>query len=286
MPEINNHLEMQIQKLDENIQPYASVLKEYFPTREEILDEARTLTQKNLATRKRNLKNASLRTALSLLTAIIWILDPVLQSDNLTTEIGQKHVYNMPDGSIITLNTNSVLHAENRLFSRQVKLLRGEALFNVAHGWRSFTVQANNTRIRDIGTIFNVFNTSNGAIVTVIEGSVEVTTGNKNQLLTQNQTLQTSINQFSDITTIDISTITAWQQGKILFDGMPLGIAVKEIQRYRKAPIVLKDAKAAELRISGAYDINGIESLLDTLPISVAVKVNRKTDGTVEITSR
>lgn len=286
MPKQNNHIEIQTKKLDENIQPYASVLKEYFPTREEILYEAQALTQKNLATRKRNLKNSAIGTVLSLFIAATWILDPVLQSDYLTTGIGQKHVYNMTDGSTITLNTNTIVQAENRLLSRQVKLLQGEALFNVEHGWRTFTVQANNTNIRDIGTVFNVFNTNNGAIVTVLDGSVEVTTGNKNQLLTQNQTLQTSDNQFRDITTVDTSTITAWQQGKILFDGTPLGEAVKEMQRYRKAPIILNDTKAAKLRISGAYDIQGIESLLDTLPITVAVKVDRKVNGTVEITSR
>jgi transmembrane sensor len=262
------------------------VLKEYFPTREEILYEAQALTQKNLATRKRNLKNASLGTVLSLLIAATWMLDPVLQSDYLTTGIGQTQVYNMADGSTITLNTNTIVQAENRLLSRQVKLLQGEALFNVAHGWRSFTVQANDTHIRDIGTAFNVFNTNNGAIVTVLEGSVEVTIDNKNQLLTQNQTLQTSINQFKAPATVDTSTITAWQQGNILFDGTPLGEAVKEMQRYRKAPIILNDTKAAKLRISGAYDIKGIESLLDTLPISVAVKVNRNINGSVEITSR
>jgi transmembrane sensor len=286
MPKQTTHIEMQTKKLDENIQPYASVLKEYFPTREEILYEAQALTQKNLATRKRNLKNASLGTVLSLLIAATWMLDPVLQSDYLTTGIGQTQVYNMADGSTITLNTNTIVQAENRLLSRQVKLLQGEALFNVAHGWRSFTVQANDTHIRDIGTAFNVFNTNNGAIVTVLEGSVEVTIDNKNQLLTQNQTLQTSINQFKAPATVDTSTITAWQQGNILFDGTPLGEAVKEMQRYRKAPIILNDTKAAKLRISGAYDIKGIESLLDTLPISVAVKVNRNINGSVEITSR
>jgi transmembrane sensor len=286
MPKQNNHIEMQTKKLDENIQPYASVLKEYFPSREEILYEAQTLTKKNLATRKRNLKNAALGTALSLLIADICILDPVLQSDYLTTSIGQKHVYNMADGSTITLNTDTIVQAENRLFSRQVKLLQGEALFNVAHGWRSFTVQADDTHIRDIGTIFNVYNTNNGAIVTVIEGSVEVTSGNENQLLTQNQTIQVSMNQFNDLAIVDASSIAAWQQGKILFDGTPLSEAVKEMQRYRKAPIIINDTKAAKLRISGAYDIQGIESLLDTLPISVAVKVDRKINGTVEITSR
>lgn len=277
------HIEMQ--RLDANIQPYTSVLKEYFPTREEILHEAHELTKKNLAARARNLKNATLGAVLFAFVASTWVLDPVLQSYSLATRIGQTNVYNMPDGSTITLNTNTVIQAESRLFSRQVKLLQGEALFNVAHGWRSFVVHANDTHIRDIGTVFNVFNTSSDAVVTVLVGSVEVTKGNLKQLLSKNQTLETSINQFTNIATVDASTVTAWQQGKILFDGTTLGDAVKEMQRYRKAPIILSDSEAAQQRISGAYDIKGIESLLDTLPMIVAVNVKRKTNGTVEITS-
>ena len=61
---------------------------------------------------------------------------------------------------------------------------------------------------------------------------------------------------------------------------------VNELQRYRKAPITLTDAKLGKLRISGAYDINGIESLIDTLPISVPVKVHRQADGSVMIKPR
>ncbi|WP_020168271.1 MULTISPECIES: FecR family protein [Methylotenera] len=279
-----NNTEVQAEQLNNNISPYTKVLKDYFPSREAILLEAQALTQKNQA-RKRLLKNAALGSVLSLFL-LTWIIDPIIKSDYLNTQIGQQISYTLTDGSNVTLNTNSIVKSEIRLRSRRLELVQGEALLNVTHEWRSFTVQANNAYIRDIGTVFNVRNTYDGAIVTVLDGAVEVTTHDKTYLLTKNQSLTTSINQLNPSIVEDANTTMAWQQGKLLFDGTPLTTVVSEIQRYRKAPITLNDAKVGKLRISGAYDIKGIESLIDTLPISVAVKVTRQTDGSVIISNR
>ena len=282
-----NNTEAQAEQLNNHISPYTKVLKDYFPSREAILLEAQALTQKNQA-RKRLLKNTVLGSVLSLFL-LTWLIDPIIKSDYLNTQIGQQISYALADGSKVTLNTNSIVKSEIRLRSRRLELVKGEALFNVAHEWRSFTVQANNTNIRDIGTVFNVHNTLDGAIVTVLDGTVEVTTRDKTYLLNKKQTLSTSANLEPLITknvTEDANTTMAWQQGKLLFDGTPLSKVVTELQRYRKAPITLNDAKVGKLRISGAYDIKGIESLIDTLPMSVAVKVNRQADGSVIIKAR
>lgn len=290
MPDASDKTDANLHSVDENLAPYTQALRAHFPSKEAILQEARALSDKHNTRRKHLFKTSVLGSALTILLAVTWLIDPVLQSQNLTTEIGEKVSFQMQDGSTLTLNTNSSAHVEDRLFSRRVALTQGEALFTVSHGWRSFTVHANNTDILDIGTVFNVRNTQDGAIVTVLEGAVEVRLTNnqrmKAQLLTANQSLYTSATSLSTPANIDASNATTWQQGRLLFDGTPLGDAVAEIQRYRQAPIILQDQHVATLRISGAYDIAGIESLIDTLPISVAVTVKRKTDGTVDIHSR
>lgn len=262
------------------LQPYAAALKDYFPSREAILQEA-----KSHVSRSRKVKKAVQGATLAAVLAAVIIADPILQQQTLTTQIGQRADYTLADGSRIILNTNSVVRAESHLRSRQIKLVQGEALFTVEHGWRPFTVDANRTHIRDIGTIFNVRNMTEGAIVTVLEGEVEVTVNRQTQRVTQHQTLQTSLGNMGDVVAANPEVAMAWQQGKLMFDGTPLAEAVRETQRYRAAPVIIGDAKAAKLRISGAYDIKGIESLIDTLPASVAVKVNRKADGAVEIRS-
>lgn len=284
-----NNQPIQSDKVSQDfIEPYRNSLKDYFPTREALVREAQMLTQKTLARRKRQLKNAALMSIACLALISTWLLDPVLKTDTFNTMVGEQMTYTLLDGSVVTLNTNSQLKVSQHLRSRRLELLQGEALFNVVHAWRSFTVQANDTLIRDIGTVFNVRNYADGAVVTVLEGAVEVgvNDGHQKQTLVKNQSLHAYEGGEFTPQTVDATNISAWQKGLIFFDGTTLDEAVKEIARYRKAPILIADKAAAKLRISGAYDITGIESLIDTLPISVAVNIERKKDDTIEIHSR
>jgi transmembrane sensor len=291
MPKQSPKPDLTMHSIDENIERFSQDLKAYFPSKEAILLEAQALSKKNQTNRKRVLKNAALASLSAILLATIWLLDPVLQSDDLVSDIGKTAKYKMQDGSTITLNTNTRVFVENRLFSRRLVLVQGEALFNAVHSWRPFIVLANATQIRDIGTQFNVRNVQTGAIVTVLEGAVEVTlledkTHRIRQVLSQNQTLHTSVDSMSAPAWVSPSAAIVWQQGKLLLDGTPLSEAVSEFQRYRQAPIIIADSKAAQLRISGAYDIQDIEALMHTLPMSIAVKVSRLGDGSVVISSR
>lgn len=265
---------------DDKLSPYENALRAHFPSREEILQEAKTQRK-----RRRRIKSAT-GTALSILLVSIWLIDPVLQSRQFTTTIGQQSAYTLLDGSVITLNTQTAVQAEIRLRSQHLTLIQGEASFHVNHSWRPFMVYANHATIRDIGTIFNVRHTREGAMVTVIEGAVEVCTPTTKQILIQNQTTTARGHSIAPIQSIAATTAAAWLQGKLIFDGTPLQEAIAEIQRYRQAPLIIQDEKAARLRVSGEYDIQGIESLIDTLPISIAVRIRRTPDNTVIIESR
>lgn len=265
---------------DDKLSPYENALRAHFPSREEILQEAKTQCK-----RRRRIKSA-IGTALSIFLVSIWLIDPVLQSRQFTTTIGQQSAYTLLDGSVITLNTQTTVQAETRLHSQHLTLIQGEASFHVKHSWRPFMVYANHATIRDIGTVFNVRHTQKGAMVTVIEGAVEISTPTTKQILIQNQATLTHGHSIAPIQSLAATTAAAWLQGKLIFDGTPLQEAIAEIQRYRQAPLIIQDEKAARLRVSGEYDIQGIESLIDTLPISIAVRIRRAPDNTVTIESR
>jgi transmembrane sensor len=256
------------------LNPYKEALREHFPSREALLQEAKRQTQ-----RQRMLKKVTTGVTFSLTLALSWVMDPVWHSEDMHTMVGQQASYTLKDGSHVDLNTNSVLVVEQHFYSRRLHLKQGEALFTVQHGWRPFTVFANQTQIRDIGTIFNVRNTARGAVVTVIEGSVEVRTVNAQRILTKDISVTTQAGTISESRCT--SANIAWQQGRLVFDGTPLREAVAEIQRYRKAPIVIQDSKVGSLRLSGEYDINAIESLLKTLSLSLGIQVSYQTDGKV-----
>lgn len=252
--------------------PYKEALREYFPTREALLQEAKRQTK-----RQRILKKVGTGMAFSLALALSWVIDPVWHSEEMRTKVGQQASFALKDGSHVALNTNSALVVEQHLYSRRLYLKEGEALFTVEHGWRPLTVYANQTQIRDIGTIFNVRNTDQGAVVTVIEGSVEVRTTQTQRILTRDISVTTQAGVISESRCT--SANIAWQQGRLVFDGTPLQQAVAEIQRYRQAPIVIQDSKVARMRLSGEYDINAIEGLLKTLPMSLGIHARYEADG-------
>ncbi|MET1053944.1 MAG: FecR domain-containing protein [Pedobacter sp.] len=83
----------------------------------------------------------------------------------------------LADGSIITLNKNSVAVYPEKFTgnTREMKLLSGEAFFNVAHNREQpFIVHINDAAVRVVGTSFNIRNNKTKAEVIVETGIVEV----------------------------------------------------------------------------------------------------------------
>lgn len=93
------------------------------------------------------------------------------------TEIGEQRSIRLPDGSTVELNSRSRLRVRFTDAQRTVELLEGQALFNVAKNpARPFIVRSDETRVRAVGTQFDVYKKRSGTVVTVVEGRVAVLT--------------------------------------------------------------------------------------------------------------
>lgn len=93
----------------------------------------------------------------------------------VSTGTGEQRIVNLPDGSTVELNSRSrvrILFSERE---RDVELIEGQALFKVAKDHvRPFVVQSAGTRVRAVGTQFDVYRKASGTQVTVVEGRVAV----------------------------------------------------------------------------------------------------------------
>ena len=80
------------------------------------------------------------------------------------------------DGSVVDLNTNSEIQVRLSGTKREVRLLRGEGRFQVAHdSARPFTVSAAGAAVRAVGTAFSVrLRESSQVDVLVSEGKVAI----------------------------------------------------------------------------------------------------------------
>jgi ferric-dicitrate binding protein FerR (iron transport regulator) len=91
----------------------------------------------------------------------------------------------LSDGSIITLNKNTVLSYPTAFKgkTRTVKL-KGEAFFAVAHDTtKPFIVEVDGVSIKVVGTAFNVKNYDSSILVIVESGIVQVSNSKQSVLL-------------------------------------------------------------------------------------------------------
>jgi transmembrane sensor len=91
------------------------------------------------------------------------------------TALGEQRSIQFEDGSTVELNSRSKIRVKYSKQERDVELIEGQALFRVAHDTaRPFVVAVGATRVRAVGTQFDVYKKSNGTVVTVVEGRVAV----------------------------------------------------------------------------------------------------------------
>lgn len=270
-----------------------AALRQHFPSREALLEEARRQTAQQKKRRRRAVAIVALCLPICAVATLLW-QDPVWQVETLQTAVGEQQRYTLPDGSLVALNTNSVLRLERRLRTRSLVLEQGEASFTVAADWRPFIVRSGAAWVRDISTEFSVLRYRDRSQVTVLEGAVEVArleSGNgpadRRQMLRARQQLSMPDHALPDaalpgIEEVDLAVSRAWQQGRLVFNGTPLVQVIDEIQRYRAAPVTVADGLGA-LRLSGVYDIRDMDALLQALPRALPVRLLRHADGRVSI---
>ncbi|PLP99807.1 FecR family protein [Cupriavidus pauculus] len=265
---------------------FKEALVGHYPSKDALLKQARAYGQ-----RRRRRTIGSTVAAIGVLTAALWTIDPAWQTSQLATRIGERTTWTLRDGSTIQLNTHSVAVVENHLRSQRVILEQGEARFTVSHGWRKFVVQAGNATILDIGTVFNVRrlpdDPARAVDIAVLEGEVAVSTPTARQAvsLLAGRTIEVSGSGAMTERAMHPDSAT-WADGRLVLDGTPLRTLVAELQRYRVAPIRLRDEDVGALRLSGDFDIGRLEPLIDALPAMLPVAVTRLPDGTVTISKR
>jgi transmembrane sensor len=201
------------------------------------------------------------------------------------TEIGEVRTVQLADGSRVTLNTGSALNVAYRDDVREVRLLNGEAVFDVLPDpQHPFLVDARYSRIRVKGTRFVVREESNSDTVTVISGVVEVRrTGGAPAVLRENDQIRVGEGLSGEITRVAGSVAAAWMKGAVLFDNAPLERVVDEIGRFRGGVLVGAGARARTLKVSGRFDVKNTDRALESLEQTLPIRIRRITPWLVVI---
>jgi transmembrane sensor len=186
--------------------------------------------------------------------------------------IGEVRRIALEDGSTLLLNTDSEVTVWFGEHKRNIQLIRGEALFEVAHDReRPFFVAVNDIVVRAVGTAFAVRLEAAQVDVTVTEGMVEVTEpaaaprpAQPGPPASDSETRRVAANervvitharaaQVQSITPAEADRRLAWRAGMVSFDGESLQTAVAEINRHNRRQILVDDQALGAKPIVGVF---------------------------------
>lgn len=204
----------------------------------------------------------------------------------ISTRKGDIRRATLVDGSAVTLNTNSALRSGISQKLRQVDLLRGEALFDVAKDpLRPFVVAVGDIRVRAVGTSFTVRRHDDGAVsVTVREGIVDVWRGEDGRpvRLNADQTAAAPPNgpfETAALAPGAAERATAWRQGEIDLNGLTLAQAAEAFGRYSDRAIEIDDPSVAALQVTGLFSVSDPESFARAAALSLGLAATPTPQG-------
>lgn len=219
--------------------------------------------------------------ALAAMLAFVWV--PVvlvdLQADHVTSTAELRSL-TLEDGSTVTLSAESAIAVSMSPAGRRVKLLRGEAFFQVTgDARRPFKVIAREVQATVVGTQFDVRVGAGDVTVDVAEGIVavgKVGTGD-GQRVGAGRTISIASNGKVRQGTLPPDFVAAWRQGRLLTAEVPLRDAVEQLRRHFDGAIVLTDSALGDRPITGAYTLSEPESALRAIAGAHGAVVRRVT---------
>ena len=174
---------------------------------------------------------------------------------------GSRTKTTLPDGSVVWLNAGSTLRYSQSfgVADRQVAL-DGEGYFEVARKEDlPFRVCTDNVHVRVLGTKFNVrdYPDDPEAVVSLDEGRIAMCSpmspADEKLLSPQHKAAVDKRSGRIVIESCETSGHQQWINGRLVFDGEPLPLIIKDIERCYSVQITLNDEKLSTLRFYGDF---------------------------------
>jgi transmembrane sensor len=215
------------------------------------------------------------------------------------TALGEQRSVLLADGSRVTLNTASTIEVNLHNGRREVRLVQGEALFEVAHdAARPFVVRAGNALLNDVGTQFNVDMHSNGTTVTVVEGRVAVDSPGAREIAgaqadnsgrgtveplilgANDRVLVTPAGVGAPQRGVNVAASVAWTQRQLMFEHRPLSEVAEEFNRYNRDRIDIDSAELKRQEVTGVFEAKDSASFVAFLSSIPGVEIREGANGT------
>ena len=224
---------------------------------------------------------------------------PFVPETHYTTQIAEVREVRLPDGTRVTLGPRSRLDISYSRDLRVVRLIDGEAFFDVvSEPSRPFHVIAGDRLIRVLGTRFNVTRAGATVRVAVVEGRVELLAstppaGSLAQLAATAEVLTAGeralVERDSAIrldSGVDETTHSSWQNNWLSYEDASLAEIIAHARRYEPRRIILTTPEIGELRLTAAFGVNDIDQFLAGVEAVHPIRVDRSRPDRIVISPR
>ncbi len=203
----------------------------------------------------------------------------------------------LSDGSTVRLNAGAQIEVAFGPAERRVRLVSGEALFEVAKNpERPFLVEVGRVTVRAVGTAFAVRSEAKSVDVLVTEGTVQVT---QNRTLSAGSvdsstpafvgagyraTIQYSLQTqapvvVSAVSATEIGRSLSWAKPMMNMNESPLGEVVAVFSRQSGRKIEIGDPALAATKIGGKFPVDDLDGFLRGLREIYDVRSESTADG-------
>lgn len=221
--------------------------------------------------------------------------DPGPQVTNNNTFVetprGEIQRVTLPDGSVVTLDSDSRIAVAFTSGERRLLFVAGRARFEVAHeADRPFIVAAGGGEVVATGTQFDVSLIGGKPSVRLIEGSIEV-----RRPVTSTATdagvsmLRLKPGQMALVDTpapVELAPMAGerWVSGTLSFENAPLEDVLAEANRYTTRQLRLSDPSLGSLRFTGGFRAGNPDQLATALASGFELRIDRDPDGDLVLT--
>ena len=234
--------------------------------------------------------------AIAAMLAIVFVMDlphmhkPKQQlSQTIRIPAGQRAQMDLPDGSIVWLNSQTTLTYDENFGKKDRKVtLDGEAYFDVAKDKkRPFIVETGKCNMEVLGTKFNVegYSDKDDFEVTLMEGSVRVASriglGDTLMLKPDSKACLQKDGRLKVIPVDDYNPYR-WKEGLICFRNESFLSIMSDLEKYFGVSIVVENKNVLKYYFTGKFrQADGIDYALRVLQRDIRFKYERDDENQI-----
>ncbi len=212
------------------------------------------------------------------------------------TGLGEIKEVLLDDGSRVTMGAKSRMRTWADADERHVRLESGQAFFVVTKDpERPFWVDANDTRVKVVGTQFDVHTREGRTRVAVLEGIVNVMSATEQQasietkpvvLTAGQQTTRLNSDVFQPVQTITENELSAWRSGRLIYRNANLVDVIADINRYYDGEVSLESHSLSQLKVTATVRTDQLRFFPEMLSQTLPIQVEKLNSGHVVISAR